>query len=261
MIKHIFCDLDGTLLKDFRSFDPEDIKALQKAQAEGIKISIATGRLDYEIRNIMERYHFNGFRISQNGAVVFDENDNLIYEKSLAYEDVLLILQALKNEPVIVFFQTIDHYYVEKKLPIIADFEKSQDLITYIENPTIIDELHKHKIITISTWQEDNMNIEIKKRLDGKLPKHIECYISSKYTMDITCKDNSKGNAIRQIIKKHNLNIEEIAVIGDSHNDLSMFQLTNNSYVMSDADHLVKSSAKWEVRSVKAAVDHILYTR
>ncbi|NLG81889.1 MAG: HAD family hydrolase [Bacilli bacterium] len=261
MIKHIFCDLDGTLLKDFRRIDSEDIKALQEAQARGITISIATGRLDYEIKKIMERYNFRGFRISQNGAVVVSENDNLIYEKSLAYEDVLLILEALKSEPVIIFFQTIDHYYIEKKLPIITEFEKSQDLITYIENPYIICELPNHKIITISTWQEKNTNIEVKKRLDARLPMHIESYISSKYTMDITSKDNSKGNAIRVISQKYNLNLDEIAVIGDSQNDLSMFELINNSYVMANSDYIVKSAAKWEVKSVKEAVEHILANR
>lgn len=254
MIKHIFCDLDGTLLMDFREINVSDIKALQMAQQNGIRVSIATGRLDYEIKMIMEKYQLSGYRISQNGAVVFDEYDNLIYENILLPEDVLAILEVLKNENVIIFYQTKDSYFVEKKLPIITEFETSQPFIKYIEKPNILQELTQYQFVNISLWIEKDYNLELKKILDKILPNHLESYVSSRYTLDITNKINSKGNAINQL----GIISDVIAVIGDSQNDISMFKITSNSFVMENADELTKKYAKYTVKNVTEAVRIIL---
>ncbi|QVK17967.1 HAD family hydrolase [Mycoplasmatota bacterium] len=261
MIKHIFCDLDGTLLKDFNKILDEDIKALQAAQEKGLTVSIATGRLDYEIKMIMNKYQLKGYRISQNGAVVFDELNQLVYEKSISNEDTLTILKALKGYHIVIFFQTADAYIVEEKIPLIVEFEKSQSLITYNENKNILKELDKHQFISISIWAEEDHNIEIKKQLDKVLPPHLVSYVSSKYTLDITDVENSKGNGIKQICEKNKISLNEIAVIGDSQNDLSMFNITDNSYVMDEADVEVKKHAQFCVESVKHAVFDILNNR
>jgi hypothetical protein len=258
MIKHIFCDLDGTLLKNFHGvIDSEDIEALKGAQEKGITISIATGRLDYEIKLLMEKYQLKGYRISQNGGIVLNYYDELIYEKDLETRDVKQILQALEGENVVIFFQTKDCYFIEKKLPIVLDFEKSQELITYIENPNIMNELDLHKIVTISLWAEENQNRLIKQKLDKKIPRHIESFVSSKFTLDITNADNSKGKAIKQICLKDNISLDEVAVIGDSHNDISMFEITKHSYAMNEADDEVKRKALNVVNNVKDAVIQI----
>ncbi len=258
MVKHIFCDLDGTLLKDFHKINDEDIEALMLAQEKGITISIATGRLDYEIKMLMDKYNFKGYRVSQNGAVVFDNHMNLVYEKSLSHEDIQIILAALKGQKIIIFFETAEAYIVEKKLPIVEEFEKSQPFITYIENQNILHELDKHQFVTISIWAEKDDNVNIKKYLDSILPNHIVSYISSKYTIDITSSYNSKGNGIMQLCLKDNIPLNEIAVIGDSHNDISMFKITEHSYVMEEADLEVKAHANHSVINVKMAVLDIM---
>ena len=90
------------------------------------------------------------------------------------------------------------------------------------------------------------------------MPKHIESYVSSKYTIDITNKDNSKGNAINELCKARGISLKDIFVIGDSYNDISMFKITDNSFVMSEADDFVKNKAKNVVSSVKEAIEIIM---
>ena len=89
-MKYIFCDLDGTLLLDFYRIEEQDIKALLRAQEKGNFVSIATGRLDYEIKAIMEQYGFNGFRVSQNGGVVYSEQDKRVHAKFILKRKTLL---------------------------------------------------------------------------------------------------------------------------------------------------------------------------
>jgi len=91
-MKYLFCDLDGTLLHDFHRVDLEDIAALQRAQEQGVKISIATGRLDYEIKMFMEQYGLSGFRVSQNGGVVYNEKNEVLHKELLTNKEIEIIL-------------------------------------------------------------------------------------------------------------------------------------------------------------------------
>ncbi|MDF2699645.1 MAG: Cof-like hydrolase [Haloplasmataceae bacterium] len=255
--KHIFCDLDGTLLKESTYIDEEDINALKEAERNGYSISIATGRLDYEVKSILDNYGFNGFRVSQNGGVVFDHNDQLVHQVELEMLDVKKILNELTSFNVITFYQTPNSYIVEERLPLVIEFEKTQKYIKYHENRNIKNELDQQNIVTISIWAYKDENIKIKKYLDTVLPSHIVSYISSSYTLDITHVVNSKGNAINKLCMLNNISLEDIVVIGDSHNDISMFELTKNSYVMNEANDEVKSYASFVVSSVKEAINHV----
>lgn len=257
-MKYIFCDLDGTLLQEFHRINEQDIKALQEAQEKGVKISIATGRLDYEVQQLMNKYHLHGYRVSQNGGVVYNDKNEIVHKVSLKKDEVKMILQKLEGFDVLIFFETENEYIVEKKIKLIEDFEKTQPFLIYIEKPNIMETLEDHDIVTISIWADKNENIKIKKHLDQVLPQGIASYISSQYTIDVTSAKNSKGFAINHLAKQYHIDAKDIAVIGDSHNDISMFELTENSFVMSNADEAVKITANYVVDSVKEAVDIIL---
>jgi Cof subfamily protein (haloacid dehalogenase superfamily) len=257
-MKHVFCDLDGTLLQDFHRIDEQDILALKNAYHKGIKISIATGRLDYEIQMIMAKYDFKGYRISQNGGVIVNDLNETLYEKKLTTDGVKMILSALKGFETYIFIQTVNEYIVPKRVKLIEEFEQKQPFLFYTEKSDIFDTLDKYEIITISLWAEENQNLKIKKYLDTVLPNSITSTVSSKFTLDITCANNSKGNAISQICERDHIALNDIVVIGDSYNDISMFELTEHSFVMSHADDYVLSKAKFIVNSVKEVMDIVL---
>ena len=55
-------------------------------------------------------------------------------------------------------------------------------------------------------------------------------------------KDVSKGNAIKALCKKENINLEEVVVFGDSLNDQSMFDVAGYSVAMGNASEELKSA-------------------
>lgn len=257
-MKYIFCDLDGTLLHDFYRVDDKDIAALKRAYKQGYLISIATGRLDYEINGFMEKYGIHGYRISQNGGIVFNDRNEIVYESLLKTEEVRMILDAIKGLPVLVFIQTENEYLVPKRIQMIEDFEKNQPFARYIEKPDVFEVLDELRIVTVSLWTEKDQNIEIKRVLDHCLPESIMTYVSSEYTIDITNALNSKGNAIKQLAKSNSIEMNDVYTIGDSFNDISMFEITPHSFVMKKAKPQVKEKATHVVSSVADAIDLIL---
>ena len=61
---------------------------------------------------------------------------------------------------------------------------------------------------------------------------------------DITSSKVSKGNAVKKICEYLKLEKDEIIVIGDGENDLSMFEETPNSVAMRNGIQIVKQKAK-----------------
>ncbi len=68
----------------------------------------------------------------------------------------------------------------------------------------------------------------------------------------------SKGDALKRLIKELGIAPEEIACIGDSFNDLSMFALTPHSFAMSASREEILSRASKVVHSVAEAIDLII---
>ena len=78
MIKLVACDLDGTLFNSEMAVSAANAKAVKNAQSSGIEFLIATGRAPRESRSILKDADLHTGFINLNGALVFDENEQLI---------------------------------------------------------------------------------------------------------------------------------------------------------------------------------------
>lgn len=90
---------------------------------------------------------------------------------------------------------------------------------------------------------------EVKIENESKRLKNPELKPSKNYYCDITSKKVSKGKAVKNICKYLKINTDEIITIGDGENDISMFEITQNSVAMANAVPLVKEKAKYETLS------------
>lgn len=64
MIKHIFCDLDGTLYHN--GISKEDVDAIKKIEAMGVRFHIATGRIFTQADKMTKEYvDLNGYYICE----------------------------------------------------------------------------------------------------------------------------------------------------------------------------------------------------
>ena len=69
MIKHIFCDLDGTLYNN--GVSDEDVKAIEEIEKENVIFHVATGRVFRQAyKMISEKFKLNGYYCGRD-VVVF----------------------------------------------------------------------------------------------------------------------------------------------------------------------------------------------
>ena len=73
----------------------------------------------------------------------------------------------------------------------------------------------------------------------------------SNTAVEIMAKGTTKASSLKLLTDKMGVNDDEIAVVGDSGNDVSLFkEYYENSFVMSKAPDAIKKEAKYLVKSV-----------
>jgi hydroxymethylpyrimidine pyrophosphatase-like HAD family hydrolase len=85
MIKMIVMDLDGTLLNDDKDVSSYTVSILKKCKETGIKVVIATGRSRLQAEEIIDLIKPD-FSILNYGALILNENKDIIYNKLLSLE-------------------------------------------------------------------------------------------------------------------------------------------------------------------------------
>ena len=97
MIRHIFCDLDGTLYN--KGINEEDVKAIRNIENEGVIFHVATGRVFKQAyKMINEKFKLNGYFICENGSFIFDKDKNLIFKEPLDDYLVRKIINTLEQD-------------------------------------------------------------------------------------------------------------------------------------------------------------------
>lgn len=246
--KVFITDLDGTFVKDSVNVNEIDKQMIRNIQKE-MKIGIATGRSIREIEHIEDitNIHFD-YHIGFNGAMV-KKNNEIIYDKKIPSN----------------IFKEILNYIKERKL--VFDVLTGEDRIgthqpkdtARLWNLTILDPRDLRKDLTELDIYKINLRPS-KESLNDILTE-----LKNKYTdlsicksgdsrIEITSKNVTKGNAIKLLKEKYNYNVVSI---GDSGNDVTMFEESDLSFCMSHASNDVKKHATQVVEHFYQAQENI----
>ena len=79
----------------------------------------------------------------------------------------------------------------------------------------------------------------------------------SRESIEFMKKGVNKANALKKFIDVLKINSDEVAVAGDSGNDIPLFENFSNSYVMKHAPEEVKSKAKVQIDGVYCINDYV----
>ncbi|MRG87933.1 Cof-type HAD-IIB family hydrolase [Salinibacillus xinjiangensis] len=260
MIKMIISDLDGTLLTHHKEIIEKDKQAIRKAIDYGVDVGIASGRMDVEIKEVLDIIGYKGHRISQNGAYVYSNNGERLMGKIFSADivrDVYQFLTEIDDIKVTLFSENQAIVQDESMLNAIDD---ARLFFPIIADPHILEKVNNGlEISKISLNAENETLKQVQKQLQP-FTEQVDTFISDPHCLDIMPKHINKGNGVQAILDSLHIEPNEIACIGDSFNDISMFDLTPHSYVMPQAEDKVKQHASHEVRHVYEAI-HDLFSQ
>ena len=268
MIKLIASDMDGTLLDGNGGISAYNVKMIKEAKEKGIHFVIASGRAYSDIAPVIEPYHIKCACVTGNGAEYIDEDGKLISSAYLNYQDALEVIEILKQEQIcFMIYTTLGTYSVEPVENVQNAFiERSVKTgkVTYEEAYERISKKHSCfkmteindyktflKDVSIIKIEAFDYNVSKISRAKFKFEKMgTISYLSSfPDNVEITNLQATKGKILMQAIKSMNILPEEVMVIGDSYNDISMFELFENSVIMENAPDEVKTFGKYISKS------------
>ncbi|MGX4668630.1 HAD family hydrolase [Cerasibacillus sp. JNUCC 74] len=259
MTKVLICDLDGTLLDKNNEISLENMRKIQSFSNSGGTFIIATGRLDHDIVYVEKQLGIQGaFRISQNGAVITNKDGKVVFKQEIDSHTAKGIMKILDKRKERVEVNDAIRRYFPSPRPMgrVAEFVDSS-----VIDPQLNKKVGNNVIPTIFLiFGEKSGFKEIKAVIHKKYEDIVNCVKTSDSSLEIMSKNISKGVAVRQIMKELNRTTQDVYVIGDSENDISMFEAAGYSFAIDNASDQVKQKADEIQKTVADCIEVIMNT-
>lgn len=249
-------DIDGTLLinGEIATTTLEAIKCLKEA---GHSFILCTGRDFANTKQVFEQYalEIDGLVLC-NGALILDTHLQPYYEKNIKQDIVNEIYNTYNNREGF-YMAYIDGY--KTYMDHYPDFVDQMALKVEKVTKKQMDERSGHiKLISLIALGATVEEVEqIKNQLNDKYQDHIIAYRNQTF-IDIVPKGCSKAAGIARLMDELEGSEDHIYVIGDSWNDLSMFESYPLSFTFNHVEENLKSYVKYTVDSVEDCIRHLL---
>lgn len=240
--KLVAIDLDGTLLNSHHQVSAANREAVKACLERGIKVVIATGRLFSSAGVYCRELGLTGPTITLNGAFIVNAASGEMEEGAiLDFELMERILAELQKRKIdyTVFGST--HFYVvsdTKAVNILHDFGEPE----VIKIPQISREYIQQPAKILAFLDEDEAQTE--QELRQLFGHECEVVRTGKLFFEFLAPNVSKGMALAQLLQRYQIDPSEVLAIGDSFNDLSMFEIAGMSVAMAGASPAVQERAK-----------------
>lgn len=264
MIKLIVSDMDGTLLAHDSSISKGNIEAIRYAQSKGVQFAIATGRDYSSLKGILEAHDLKCFSILGNGAQFCNENGEILssaYFPKKCFKQVLQIFDELKihymiftangfystAEPNVVRDAFIDRCVVQfkRKREDYLDDGCNQDMACMkLKKIGDLDDFINSSIDIIKV-EAFNNDVSLIEKAKEKL-QEIDgiAYLSSfDDNIEVTDKAAQKGLILENVIEELGYSKDEVMVLGDGFNDITLFERFKYSFAPGNANETIKAMA------------------
>lgn len=240
MIKLIATDMDGTMLKEDKTYDASFFDDYKIMKEKGIYFVVASGN-QYELLKSKFPLALQDelIYIAENGAKIVKDKQ-VIYKDTLSKKDRDQILQILNEfDHCMTVYCGVEHAYVLNKFK-----DKEAHLSNYYRNYQYVDSFdHIDEDclkFSISCWDDIEKDTKL---IASRLPKQVRLVTTGHVWFDIFNQDTNKGHALLYVMDLLHLSKEECAAFGDQLNDLEMLQSVHYGYAMENGCKEVKEIA------------------
>ena len=240
MIKLGVFDLDGTLL-DSEGKLPEtfysDVEVLSK---RGAHVAIVSARPARFLFDIFDRDV--DILISGEDGNIFFKGRELLHARFISFDLINKVRDRIaQRSDVAVAFTSLDELYVSSE-----DFDRLKRWVLQRFLPEAPSSLSgREQICKIHLYCSGGVSMA-KEMIAGTfhdLVDECDMFEAGYGWIGFMGKGSNKASAVRFFQNHLGLADDEIAVFGDSENDLPMFDLTKHSFAMKNADESVRGRA------------------
>ncbi|GFZ26958.1 sugar-phosphatase [Lactobacillus corticis] len=267
MIKLIAIDIDGTLVNNQKIITPKVKQAILRAQEQGCKIVICTGRPLAGARQYLQELGLadqnDQYVVSYNGAVVETTAGKVIFKKGLDYQEYI-DLEAISRKLQLHFHAVgLDRIYTANR-----DIGKWTVYNSTVVKLNIayrtVDEMRAIPIIKCMYVDDpDYLDAQIHSPLFDQMKGRAVFSKTEPFYYEATSAGVDKGSGLKHLAEYLNLAADQVMAIGDEANDRAMIEYAGFGVAMGNAVPVTKQAANWittdnEHDGVAVAIDKIL---
>ncbi len=263
MIKLVVSDVDGTMVTSEKRLTRATIEAARRLREAGVHLALVSSRPPRGMAFLTMDLGLTGPLGGFNGATILAP-DGAVIEERFVPEDAVRSSLALFAQRGVSPWLFADNQWLIKDLA--GDYVWKERVTVRFE-PTVVDDFEPFiarcgKVVGASE-QFDRL-AECEQDLQALLGNTANAHRSQRYYLDVTNPHADKGTAVLAFAKWYGVDIADVCVLGDQHNDVPMFRVAGHSIAMGNAPADVAAEAKLHTASNEedgwaAAIDrHVL---
>ena len=250
-IKLVVSDVDGTIVQPDKSLSPGTIAAAARLQAAGVKLALVSARPPRGMTYITETLKLQAPYAGFNGGMLVGPGGDTVEWNPAPAEFVEKALALYAERGIDAWLFTQDEWLVRNANGPYVDHER----ITVKFNERVVDDFSPYvgqvgKLVGVT--KDFDKLAEAEHDLQAIVRDNASALRSQKYYLDLTHKHANKGYSVRALAKHLNLDLSEVAVLGDMVNDVPMFKVAGFSVAMGNGSNAANAAAT----PTTAANDH-----
>ena len=232
--KLLALDLDATLLDKNGIISERNRNAIRKAKEKGVHVVIFTGRSPVGTSLIWKENEFSDIAACFGGAVIKNMRTNEVLHSSYLQHD--LVKKSLDYASKC---ELISQIYVNDDVVCEKENPYTQKYVDYLKLICIYDkEIRRKKWANVPKVLYFAESDKLMKHLESTRTEFGECMevtASSKYFIELSNLDSTKGKALDWLCRQLNISISETIAVGDSLLDLSMIETADIGVAVENA--------------------------
>lgn len=248
MYKIIFCDLDGTLLKDDKTLPKENAKAIQYAISKGVKFVLCSGRSNMSLDVLNEQLGLmqeNNYTVAFNGGTIYENvSKKKLINHLIKGEYGAEVLDILKKYPVNVLAYENEKLWCDKPSERIKRYARNSFIPYYVTKD--LEELISHDFSKIIAISDKDKLLPIQEDCNSSgITDKIGVFFSADDILEFNPYGIDKGSGVMDLLQKINIDAREAIAIGDNYNDIPMIENVGMGVAVKNGVEEIKSVANY----------------
>jgi Cof subfamily protein (haloacid dehalogenase superfamily) len=251
--RYVVCDVDGTLVGPTAHASDEVVAALARAQADGIRVGFATGRMRRAVQPLWEQLRAHGPHVLHNGAEVRADGRTIAAWTLDEHQVDRLLTMAAARDDLYVEIYTEDAYHVseldERARPHWELLGGPPASVLAAAADLAGAEVLKATFAVFDPRALDGLVAEVRAAGMAAGPAGSPRTPQLTYC-NATHPEADKGAALRRAFEHLGLDAGEVVAVGDAANDEPMLAVAGTAIAMGQADPAVIEAAHLVVPDV-----------
>jgi len=241
-VRLVLSDVDGTLVTPEKTLTARSRRAVEKLGEAGILFAVTSARPAQGLVMLVEPLRLRTPLGALNGALIVDRDMRVLEERTIDDDLVAPIIEVLTVQRLSVWVYQGSRWFV---LDESGPHVEHESLVCEF-SPTKLSEFDSveggvTKLVGVS--DDAGACARAGVAISTMFAPRVSATQSQPYFIDVTHPDANKGRVVRFLSGLYGVAHEEIASIGDMHNDVSMFAESGLSIAMGNANDAVKAAA------------------